>query len=113
MGGNVWGGIAHDLGGRRVGLIEIGIGKFARDARQALNAGDLLDACLDPTAFIAFGHAIQNLLGFGGPFDLEAVEGDLFVDVPFAGGRGGDRSLVDSLEARPVANRAGVRLSAA
>jgi|SRR5438067_7737527 len=104
--------IADDLGDGRVGLIEIRIGELPRDAWQALDAGDFLDARLDPTAFVALGHAIENLLRLGGPFDLEAVEGDLFFDIPFPGGGGGNGGFIDPLETSPVANRAGVRLSA-
>ena len=103
-----WHGVAHDVGHRGVGLVEVGVGKVAGDARKPLHPGDLLDAGFHPPSLVALRHPIEDLLGVGGPLDLEAVEGFLLLDAAFASRHRDHRGLVDRLEAGPLANRTGI-----
>src|SRR5207253_400769 len=82
-------------------------------AGKAAYSCDLLDPGLYPAPLIAFGDAVEDLLRLGGPLDLEAVEGLLFLDTALTAGDGDHGRLVDGLKIGAFADRAGVGFGAA
>src|SRR6202022_38489 len=101
--------VADHLGHRSVRLVQVVVGEVPGNARKPLHPGNLFDACLHPTPLVPLWHAVEDLLGFGGSLDLEAVERLLLLGTTLAGCRRGDRGFVDLLETGALANGASLR----